>query len=114
MPLEDTEGLRELEKFSLLETMHRPRRSHASDASSIHSTELDFRDVESNGGGLQPGLHHFQRTGQNSSHCAATSRAKLNKSGDERGQKIKRKVEKRAWGAGGGEHGNGLLSVYFG
>lgn len=97
---EDTEGLRELEKFSLLETMHRPRRSHASDAGSIHSTELDFRDVESNGGGLQPGLHHFQRTGQNSSHCAATSRAKLNRSGDERGQKIKRKLEERARGWG--------------
>lgn len=71
--------------------MQRTGGSHASDACSIHSTELDFRDVESNGGGLQPGLHHFQRTGQNSSHCAATSTAEFTRSGVKEG-KIKNKV----------------------
>lgn len=81
---------------SLLKTVQGARRGHASDARSIHSAELDLRDVESNGGGLQPGLHHFQRTGQNSSHCAATSRAKFNRSGVKECKKKRKKVEERA------------------
>lgn len=97
--------------FSLLKTMQRTRRSHASDACSIHSTELDLRDVECNGGGLQPGLHHFQRTGQNSSHCTATSRAKFNRSGMKEG---KNKVEERAWVAGNVNMATVSFSIYLG
>lgn len=62
--------------FFLLETVQRTRWCNAGHAGSIHSAELDFRDVESDGGGLQPGLHHFQRTGQNGSNCPPTSRRK--------------------------------------
>lgn len=60
----------------LLETVQRTRWGNAGHAGSIHSAELDFRDVESDGGGLQSGLHHFQRTGQNGSDCPPTSRRK--------------------------------------
>lgn len=62
--------------FFLLETVQRTRWGNAGHAGSIHSAELDFRDVESDGGGLQPGLHHLQRTGQNGSDCPPTSRRK--------------------------------------
>lgn len=97
-----------LERFDLLETVQRTWRSHASNACSIHSTELDFRDVESNGGGLQPGLHHFQRTCQNSSHCTATSRAKLSRSGKTEG---KNKAENggKSMSDRSSEHGKGLF-----
>lgn len=60
----------------LLETVQRTRWGNAGHASSIYSAELDFRDVESDGGGLQSGLHHFQRTGQNGADCPPTSRRK--------------------------------------
>lgn len=63
-----------LSSFSLLETMQRPWRGYTGHTGSVDGAELDFRDVESDGGGLKSGLHHFQRTSQNSTHCTSTSR----------------------------------------
>lgn len=57
----------------LLKTVQRPRRSYTGHTGSVHSAELNFRDVESDGGGLEPGLHHFQRTCQNSTYCTSAS-----------------------------------------
>lgn len=94
--------------FSLLKTMQGAWRGHASDAGSIHGAELDLRDVESNGGGLQPGLHHFQRTGQNSSHCAATSRAKFNRVKEGK-KKEEEESERKSMSGGKAKCDNALL-----
>lgn len=59
--------------LDLLETVQRTRRGDTRHTCSIHGAELDFRDVKRDGGRLQSGLDDFQRAGQYSAHCAATS-----------------------------------------
>lgn len=59
--------------FDLLETVQRTWWGDARYTCPIHGAELDFRDVKRDGGRLQSGLHDFQRAGQYSTHCAATS-----------------------------------------
>lgn len=53
--------------------MQGPRGGHAGHAGPVDRTELHLRHVEGDGGGLQTGLHYFQRTRQYGSHRAPTS-----------------------------------------
>lgn len=82
--------------FSLLETVQRPWWSDTGHTGSVDGAELDFRDVESDGGGLQSGLHNLQRTSQNSAYCTTTSRRRWGRGWEWKGKETKRgTVEER-------------------
>ena len=83
-----------------LETVYGPGRRHAGHAGSVDGAELHIGDVEGDMGGLEPRLHHLQRTGQDGAHCTPASRRRRRKG------RYPRTME-RKFGTGGCEEEQG-------
>lgn len=72
---------------NLLEAVQGSRGGHAGHTGPVDGAELHLRDVKGDMRGLESGLHYFQRTSQNSTHCAPTPRCgERERVGEEDGQ----------------------------
>ena len=67
--------------------MDGPGRRHAGHAGSVDGAELHLGDVEGHMGGLEAGLHHLQRTGEDGAHRTPASRRGGEEPGDREAQR---------------------------